>query len=107
MNIFKKDKPRDSVKDSEKAIKEKAKYDMKDFIGKDVVIQLGKYSFCLNNVTQYKVIDVTPSGCCVLLKDIFGNYSWLNVFDIKLVEDLKGVTKLIRRKPEIEESGNE
>ena len=61
-----------------------------DLVGKRMLLQVksGRYS-SNDEVTEFRVIEVSPSGNWVKLMNIYGNKFWRPVANVAVVEELK------------------
>ena len=61
-----------------------------ELIGCRVLLKIGGTSpFASQDVTEYKILEVSPSGNWVKLQNIYGNKFWRSIHAISFVEQLK------------------
>ena len=89
-------------------MRNKSNYNMKDYIGKVVLIRFNK--IISNTILQYKVMNVSPSGRCVLLRNTLSGHFWEDVNFVEFMEQLDDTGLMLKfenKKPVLNNDQNE
>lgn len=62
-----------------------------DLLGKRVLLKLSSTGYRSTEVTEYKVLEVSPSGVWVKLMNLYGNKFWKPVQEVAFIEELREI----------------
>ena len=62
-----------------------------ELVGKRVLLKVGVGSFRGSDVTEYRILEVSPSGVWVKLMNLNGHKFWKPLADIAFVEELREI----------------
>ena len=66
-----------------------------NLIGERVLLKIkGRYGWQNDDVTEYKVLEVSPSGNWVKLMSIYGNKFWKPLAEVSYIEKLVKLVKI-------------
>ena len=66
-----------------------------NLIGERVLLKIkGRYGWRNDDVTEYKVLEVSPSGNWVKLMSIYGNTFWKPLAEVPYIEKLVKLVKI-------------
>ena len=61
---------------------------IRDCIGKRCLLSVKESRYTPSQVSEFKIVEVSPSGNWVKLQNIYGNKFWSNTQTVSLVEEL-------------------
>ena len=68
-----------------------------ELLGKRVLLKLGTAAYSRAEVTEYKILEISPSCNWVKLQNIYGNKFWRSLQEVAFIEELR---ELSAGKPE-------
>lgn len=75
-----------------------------ELIGKRCLLRVTTGSYLEKGVTEYRIVEISPSGNWVKLQNIYGNKYWKAICDVLFVEELIDL-KAARKKETGENDG--
>ncbi len=63
-----------------------------ELVGKRVLLRVGTSGFVRTaEVTEYRVLEISPSGVWVLLMNLYGTKFWKPVQELSFIEELREI----------------
>ena len=62
-----------------------------ELVGKRVLLKLGVGTYRGSEVTEYRILEVSPSGVWVKVMNLYGNKFWKPLAEIAFIEELREI----------------